>query len=122
MTKTAALYNFFSQFGVNAYPSNNTPGKLVFPYLTYEVAISGFLEGETAIVVNLWYYTTREDIPNAKVEEISKAIGLGGKTIRCDEGIIWIKKGSPFCKSLKDENEGTVKRRVINLSLEFLTE
>lgn len=121
MTKTAALYNFFSGFGIDAYPATAVPPEVKFPYLTYEVTTDSWGSQPVPITVNLWYHTTGETAPNNMAERISQAVGIGGIMTGCDDGVIWIKKGTPFCRSLKDEADHTVKRRVINLSLEFLT-
>lgn len=121
MTKTAALLNYFSGFGIDAYPASAVPVKVKFPYLTYEVTTDSWGSQPVPITVNLWYHTSGEKEPNQMAESISKAVGIGGKMITCDDGAIWIKRGTPFCRSLNDEADNTVKRRVINLSLEFLT-
>lgn len=121
MTKAAALYQFFSSFGMPAYTSASVPDDVEFPYLTYDLITSAFLGGEVGITVNLWFYTTSEAIPNAKAEELSSAIGLGGKMLKCDGGYIWLKRGSPWCQSLSDETSPTIKRRYINVTAEYLT-
>ena len=97
MTKAAALQKFFGSFGIPAYPSNNVPDETTFPWLTYDVSFGSWGDGEIPIAVHLYYHTTFEAIPNAKAEEIGKAIGLGGVMLHCDDGAVWIKKGSPFC-------------------------
>lgn len=121
MTKTAALYQFFSGFGMPVYATTSVPDDVTFPYLTYDLITSAWEGGEVGLTVNLWFYTESEAIPNAKAEELSKAIGLGGVTIPCDGGYIWLKRGSPWCQSLSDETSPTIKRRYINISAEFLT-
>lgn len=121
MTKEAALKQFFSGFGIAAYPSTAVPNKVEFPYLTYEVITSAFEDGEVGLTVNLWYFTTQEGPPNAKARELSEAIGRGGKPIPCDGGYIWLKRGSPWCQSLTDEASPNIKRRYINVTAEYLT-
>lgn len=121
MTKSQALQTFFSSFGMAAYTSTSVPDDVIFPYLTYDLITGAWGDEQAAITVNLWFYTESEAIPNAKAEEISKKIGLGGITIPCDDGIIWIKRGSPWCQSLTDETNKTIKRRYINVTAEFLT-
>ena len=120
-TKAGALMDFFSSFGLDAYVETNVPVGATFPYLTYTNVSSAFGDGDVNITVNLWYYTDSEAIPNAKAEEISKAIGLGGRLIKCDDGLIWVKRGTPFIQSLNDDNLPLIKRRYINVSAEFLT-
>lgn len=121
MTKTAALYQFFSSFGMTAYTSTSVPDDVEFPYLTYEPITSAWDGGEVGLTVNLWFYTTSEAVPNAKAEELSAAIGLGGKMLKCDGGYIWLKRGSPWCQPLSDETDQNIKRRYINVSAEYLT-
>ena len=40
MTPTAALYQFWSSFGITAYPSNRVPEDTAFPFITYEPIIA----------------------------------------------------------------------------------
>lgn len=124
MTKAESLYSFFSGFGIPSYASSSVPDDAVFPWLTYDLSTSawdGDNGGEVSLTVNLWYYTTSEAVPNAKAEEISKAIGLGGKLLLCDEGVIWLKRGSPWCQSLNDDSDSMIKRRYINITAEYMT-
>lgn len=127
MTKDKALYAFFSGFGIPAYPDNavlneNGEPDVVLPYLTYTPVFDAWGGEPVSLTVNLWYRTESEAIPNAKAQEISEAIGIGGKTVPCDEGYIWIKRGSPFYQSISDETDSAIKRRYINMTAEYLTE
>ena len=121
MTKGEALYNFFSGFGMAAYASSAVPHDVTFPYLTYDNVIDAWGGGEVSITVNLWFYTEGEAMPNAKAEQVSAAIGLGGKILPCDEGYIWLKRGSPWCQNLSDEVDKNIKRRYINVTAEYFT-
>lgn len=42
MTKEAALYNFWSMFGITAYEENAVPSDAKFPYITYQVVTDSF--------------------------------------------------------------------------------
>ena len=121
MTKAAALQEFFSSFGIPAYPASSVPEDSVFPWLTYELVTGAWEEGEVSMTVNLWYYTESEKIPNDKANEISKRIGLAGVVLPCDEGSVWLKRGSPWCQSLTDDTDWNIKRRYINITAEYLT-
>ena len=121
MTKGEALQQFFSSFGLTTYAATSVPSDTVFPYLTYDLVTGNWGDTEVGITVNLWYHTDSEAIPNAKADEIADAIGIGGKVLLCDGGGIWIKRGSPWCQSLADETDKSIKRRYINISAEFLT-
>lgn len=120
MTKGQALKEFFSAF-LPAYPSSNVPDDAVFPWLTYDLVTGAIDTGEVSLTVNLWYYTDSEAEPNAKAQEIADEIGYSGKMLRCDEGYIWIKRGSPWCQALVDSENDKVKRRYINITAEYLT-
>lgn len=121
-TKAAAIQGFLSGFGVPAYAAASVPDDATEPYLTYALVDGAWGDGEVAMEVNLWYYGDGEAAPNAKVQEISKAIGIGGAYIPCDGGAIWIKRGSPFAQSVSDgTGDDKVKRRYINLDLEYIT-
>lgn len=127
MTPEAAIYQFLSGFGMPAYASSSVPDQdgpmwEGFPYLTYDLVVGEWMRGETNVPVNLWFRTTSEAVPNAKVHEISQAIGLGGVTIPCDGGMLWLKKGSPWAQAMTVEGEDDmVKRRYININIEYLT-
>lgn len=122
MTKGAALHQFFSDFGMTAYAASSVPEEAIFPYLTYELITDNWGGGEVGLTINLWFYTESEDAPNAAVQQISHAIGNGGKVIACDGGYIWIKRGSPFAQSLGDDTMPGIKRRYLNITVEYLTE
>lgn len=120
MTICETLQSFFSGFGIPAYPHTAVPDLAETPYLTY-TAITGAWFDQAGIVVNLWYRTESEAIPNAKAAQIGAALGSGGVMLPCDGGGIWLRCGSPFCQSLADADDNTIKRRYINVTVEFVT-
>lgn len=122
MTKEEIIHCFFNSFGIPFYPASSVPEDAVFPWGTYELALCAWEEGEVGLAVNLWYYTTDEAEPNAKAREMSEAIGMGGKILRCDGGAIWIKRGRPWCQSLRDSADPIIKRRYINVTADFMTQ
>ena len=120
MTKAAALQAWFSKF-LPAYPVSNVPDDVVFPWLTYELTTGAWDSGDIGLTVNLWFYTESEAVPNAKAQELSDAIGMGGIMIPCDGGAIWIKRGSPWCQNIRDDTDHNIKRRYLNITVEYLT-
>jgi len=64
---------------------------------------------------------TSQKPANDKAEELSAAIGYGGKVLPCDGGYIWIKRGSPWCQNITDDSDKLIKRRYINVTAEYLT-
>ena len=127
MTPEAAIYQWLSGFGVPAYMSSSVPDQdsplwQGFPYIAYDLTIGNWGGVEVNMPVNLFDRTDSEAKLNAKVRELSQALGIGGVTIPCDGGMLWLKKGSPWAQSLSIEGEDeAVKRRYININIEFLT-
>lgn len=120
-TPEAALYQWLSGFGMPAYASTSTPSDAPFPHLTYDLVVGEWMGGEVNVPVNVWYRTDSEALPNAKVREIAEALGIGGVTIPCDGGILWLKKGSPWAQAMRVEGEDEkIKRRYVNVNVEYL--
>ena len=120
MTKAAAIYQFWSGFGLTAYEENTVPTDAAFPYLTYQLVTDSF-DREVAATASLWYRGESWTDINAKTEEISQKISRGGKIISCDGGAIWLKRGQPFAQSMGDESDDLIKRKYLNITAEFMT-
>ena len=124
MNKQAALHTFLSSFGLTAYQEDTIPTagfKPAYPYMTYEVVDASWDEPQP-ITVNLWYRSTSWVDANAKAREISADIGRGGRIVPCDNGAIWIMRGEPFARSMGDDNDDMIRRKALNLTVEYLTE
>ena len=120
MTKEAALYNFWSGFGLTAYEENTVPTDATFPYITYQLVTDSF-DREIPLTASLWYRSESWTTINAKTEEISQKISRGGKIVSCDGGAIWLKRGQPFAQNMRDESDDLIKRKYLNITAEFLT-
>lgn len=124
MTKEAALYNFWSMFGLPAYEENAVPSGedgAEFPYITYQVVTDSF-GNDVALTGSVWYRSTSWKEANAKAQEISDKISRGGVMISCDDGgVIWIRRGIPFAQSMGDDSDDLIKRKYINITAEYLT-
>lgn len=122
MTPEAAVYTFLSSFGIPAYAASSVPDQATFPYLTYDLVLGEWGQPEVNMPVNVWYRTDSEALPNAKVREIGERIGMGGVLLHCDGGVLWVKKGSPWAQAVTVEGEDEkVKRRYVNINIEYLT-
>ena len=120
MTKVAAIYRFWSGFGLTAYEENTVPTDAAFPYVTYQLVTDSF-DREVAATASLWYRGESWTAINAKTEEIAQRIGLGGVIIKCDGGRIWIKRGQPFAQNMGDESDDLIKRKYLNVTIEYFT-
>lgn len=120
MTKNEALFAWFNQF-MTFYRASSVPSDVTFPYGTYEYVSGSWDDGGVGMTVNMWFYTDSEAEPDEKEMELSKRIGYGGTLIPCDDGYIWLKRGSPWCQSLVYQNDPAIKCRYINITAEYLT-
>ena len=120
MTKSAAIYQFWSGFGLTAYEENTVPDDATFPYITYQLITDSF-DREIPLTASIWYRSESWTGINAKTEEISQKISRGGKVIHCDGGAIWLKRGQPFAQSMGDESDNLIKRKYLNITAEFMT-
>lgn len=119
MTKTQAIYDFFNSFGIKAYPTTAVPDKVALPYITYELSLGEWGDATTP-AVNVYFHTTSENVIQRKVDEIAERIGLGGTQIAYDKGTIWITKGSPWCNAIAYQGDNTLKRRQLNVVMNFM--
>ena len=120
MTKAAAIYQFWSGFGLTAYEENTVPDDADFPYITYQLVTDSFGR-EIPLTASIWYRSESWTAINAKTEEISQKISRGGKIISCDGGAIWLKRGQPFSQNMGDESDDLIKRKYLNVTAEFIT-
>lgn len=120
MTKAAAIYQFWNSFCLTAYEENTVPDDAKYPYITYQLVTDSF-DREVPVTASLWYRSESWTAINAKTEEISQKISRGGKIISCDGGAIWLKRGQPFAQSMGDESDDLIKRKYINITVEFMT-
>lgn len=123
MTKYQAIYQFFSGFGLNAYPDVSVPtagdGMPNFPYITYNAPETSDM-GMVQVTANLWYRGESWVEINAKTDEIGKAIERA-KIIECDDGGMIIRKGTPFAQPLADDNDDMVKRKYLIFEVTYMT-
>lgn len=121
MTKDEAIYSFYSGFGLPAYDENTVPEGSALPYITYSVSTDSI--GNIVILsASLWYRSTSWGAIQDKADEIAADLGYGGKIIKIDNGYLWLVKGSPFAQRMSEPSDKMVRRIVLNISAEFLTE
>lgn len=118
-TKAKAINDFFNSV-MRSYPQSAVPDDAKTPYLTYAWNEGAFGDENQAITVNIYARTDSEAEINAMARKLSDAIGRGGHVISCDDGAIWLKRGSPWCQAAPYDDL-SIKRRYINVSAEFLT-
>ena len=85
----AALYDFWSGFGLPAYLQGNVPGDAVLPYITYDVSRSDAI-GATVLVAHNWHQKSmggnadRHEVLDA----IARAIPAQGRMVPVGRGFV----------------------------------
>lgn len=127
MTKEEALFEFWSSFGLKAYEENAVPtGDRApnFPYITYQVVTDSF-GSEVPMSASVWdrkrpgYSATQAN--DKKADEISRSISRGGKILPYGGGAIWLKRGTNFAQSMGDDSDDMIRRKLLNITAEFIS-
>lgn len=121
MDKAQTIHSFWNGFGLTAYDANTVPLDAQMPYITYNVATDGY-DSEVIMSASLWYRSSSWAAISQKTDEISRYLGLGGKTLTYDGGGVWIKKGSPFAQRMGDESDDNIRRMLLSITAEFISE
>ena len=120
MDRTQALYNFWASFGLPAYDEQTIPDGAQMPYITYETA-TGDLFTQVALTASIWYRSNSWAAITQTKEQINDELGLGGKTVPYEDGVLWIKRGKPFAQRVAEPNDDTVRRYFLNVVAEFIS-
>ena len=119
LDKWQAIHSFWSSFNLTAYDEASVPDGAQLPYITYTADIDS-LDNTIILNADVWYQShSWEEISN-KVDEIDAQLSNNGVRIQCDEGYLWIVRGSPFAQRINEENS-EIKRIYVNTLAEFLT-
>jgi len=121
MNSAQAIDRFWNRFGLLAYDKDSVPKGAAFPYITYEVADGGEFGSSAALSASLWYKDSSWKAITEKTEAIKQYIGRGGVNMRTDSGIIWIQMRTPFAQRMGDPDNDMIRRMVLNVSVDFLT-
>lgn len=120
MDKEQALHSFWNSFSIPAYDETSVPDDAVEPYITYSVA-TGSLNDVIGLTATIWYRGTSWAQVTQKKNEIAEYIGVGGKTIKLDDGYVWLCRGTTFAQRLSGQDD-MVRAYYLQLNAEFLTE
>lgn len=120
MNRIEAYQTFWQSFGLTAYDETTVPDNAQMPYITYMVQESEF---DTTVynTASIWYKGTTWSDVTQKSFEISDAIGIGGIIVPCDNGALWIKRGTPFAQRMSDPDT-LVRRIYLNVEVEFFND
>ena len=133
MNKQQAYNAFWGSFGVLAFEENSVPDDTViaelikagaaaakYPYIAYEVVIDD-LGSPVAVSASIYDKSSSWERSDTLANVISSRIQSMG-TLKLDNGRMFITKGSPFAQHMGEDEDFTIKRIVLNIGVEFLTE
>lgn len=122
MTKGQAIQKFWESFGIPAYDETVVPDDSPFPYITYQVHTDS-LDGLCITNASIWYRSYSWKEISEKTEEISRAIAqMNPPSVKIDGGRLFITKGVPFAQRMGDDSDDAIRRMLLNVNYEFLTE
>lgn len=133
MNKQQAYNSFWRRFGVLAFEENSVPDdetiqKLIdsgvadskFPYITYQVLLDN-LGNPVFPTASIYDKSTSWETADLLSNEIMREI-TNMNAIRLDEGYMYITTGTPFAQHRDEPEDSSIKRIILNLGIEFLTE
>lgn len=120
MNKESALHEFWNGFGLPAYEENSILKDAKLPYITYEIMTDSLSDYTVSLTAQIWYKTNSWKDINEKTEQISQMLSSGVK-LKCDTGYILLYRGSPFAQNRTDPSDNTIKGKLININVDFIT-
>lgn len=118
MNKFNALKQLWSMFGLQAYEESTVPSTAVMPYITYQVT-TGSIDGEIPLSASLWYRGTSWAQIMKKATEIEQTIDT---QIKIDGGYLKVRKNrSNFASPMSDPSDDKIRRIVLRVNAEFIT-
>lgn len=117
----AALYAFFSGFGLPAYLEDEAPLSAQPPYITVHTAVPAW-DAAAPIHARLWYRGASDAAVDAKADEIAAAIGHAGASLPTATGCAWLYRSNPFAQHIPMPGDPALKCVYLSMSLQALTE
>lgn len=121
MDRWQAQYSLWSSYGVEAYEENSVPDldDLEYPYITYQAVSAGF-DGDTMPSVSIWSRSSSWADADALADAIEADIGMGGKSVMYEGGMLWVTANAPFAQSMGDPDDDLIKRKLLSVVLHFV--
>lgn len=127
MDKWQVQDRFWNMFGVPAYEEHSVPDDAPFPRITYEAATAPF-ERLVSVTASIWTRSTSWATADRLADEIEHYIKHQGQNgtpvcMPIDGGYLRIYIGdTTFAQKMDDPNDDQIKRTLLNVTYEFMTE
>lgn len=120
MDKWQAQHEFWSSFGIDAYEEYSVPDNAPFPRITYKAATSTF-ENLVQITASIWTKSTSWVTADAIADDIELYIkNMGCPKIDGGRYRVYI-GATPFAQRMNDPEDEQIRRILINVVFEFMT-
>lgn len=121
MDKSQAINAFWNSFGIPAYDEYTVPDGTSMPYITYEASFDA-VNMDVPMTASVWYRSSSWEDISIKVDQISQKIGYSYYIKAVDGGYMVVKRGNVFAQRMNDPDDSDVRRILISILVEFLTE
>lgn len=122
MDKGQALQAFWSSFDIPAYDESTVPDDAPLPYITYQVQTDS-IDTVLMSTASVWYKGYSWKDISKKVDEIAERISrIYPPAFKLDNGRLYISMGTPFAQRMSEPEDDSIRRIVLNVNYEFLTE
>lgn len=121
MDKSQALNTFWASFDIPAYDQYTVPDDTPMPYITYENATDN-VNNDVPITASIWYRDHGWGAISQKADEIANKIGYSYYIMAIDGGYMVVKRDNVFSQRMNDPDDPDVRRILISVLVEFLTE
>lgn len=122
MDKWEIQHQFWSSFGIPAYPEDNVPDikDITFPYITYQ-RVSGAFEAVLTVNASIYSRSTSYEEIDRITDEIEQYIRtMDFPKVNNGRLHVFI-PDTMFAQSMDDPNDDQVKRNRLTVQMEFLT-
>lgn len=121
MDKSQAINTFWNSFGIPAYDEYTVPDGTSMPYITYNASFDA-VNMDVPMTASVWYRDSSWENISKKVEQISQTIGYSYYIKAINGGYMVVKRGNVFAQRMNDPDDLDVRRILISILIEFLTE
>ena len=109
------LNTFWNSFGIPAYVEEHIPDEADVPYITYTQSIPDW-NATSSMQARVWYKGNSFTALNAKVEEISNAIGHG-YSMHDDRNLVVIHKDDNFYNIQPFPEDSKIRVAYLNMTI-----
>ena len=121
MDRWEAIFDFWSSFGWAVYEETSVPKDAVMPYITYEAAVGGF-EDILTLSASLWTRNGSWALADEKADEIERSIKNMTVCPKINGGRYRVYTSGEFARSSGDPDDRLIKRKILTVNFEFMTE